>query len=113
KEMVASWPGLVVSMSRIAKREMPDKVRRVRGAWMPEFPPPGSTPIRQGRSSGHTAIGLAIAMGAARVVLLGYDMRLVDGREHHHSDYAGQPRNTDIYRSEFLPSFDGWNRTAL
>ncbi|MBX3579913.1 MAG: hypothetical protein KF723_22145 [Rhizobiaceae bacterium] len=113
QEMAADWAGLVVTMSRRAKREMPDKVRRVQGAWMPDFPSPGSSPIRQGRSSGHTAISLAVAMGAARVVLLGYDMRVVDGREHHHADYDGRTRDTMVYQNEFLPAFAGWNTAAL
>lgn len=117
RDLVANWPGLVVCMSRSAKRELPDKVKRVRGEGDPafhvtSFPPPGSDFIRQGRSSGHTAISLAIAMGAKRVVMLGYDMRAVDGREHCHAEYSGE-RDLKQYASDFVPAFTGWRDAAL
>lgn len=112
REIVANWPGEVISMSRSAKRELPDKVKRIKGELMPGFPAMGSAAIRQGRSSGHTAVSLAISLGAARVVMLGYDMRLVGGREHCHSEYKG-PRDIDQYSREFVPAFKGWNEDAL
>lgn len=114
RDLVANWPGLVISMSRTAKRELPDKVKRVQGEGDPAFPPSfkrSSSVIQQGRSSGHTAVSLAIAMGARRVVLLGYDMRIVDGKEHCHQEYTG-PRDLDQYRRDFVPAFDGWNEAA-
>jgi hypothetical protein len=129
RELVASWPGMVMTMCPTAKREMPDKVRRIRTCGDPdlsgEFPPAGSGLVRQGRSSGHTAISLAIAMGAARVVLLGYDCQLVDGREHHHDEYLvggrvhyenyrDDPRwnNKREYSTVFLRGYDGWKELA-
>jgi hypothetical protein len=114
RDLVANWAGLVISMSRTAKRELPDKVKRVRGEGDPQALPGfnrGQHVIQQGRSSGHTAISLAIALGAARVVLLGYDMRLVGGREHFHGEYKG-PRDIDIYERDFRPGFAGWNDAA-
>jgi hypothetical protein len=85
REIVANWTGMVVCMSRTAKAELPDKVKRIRGVGEPscaldEFPAAGSDVVRQGRSSGHTAVSLAVAMGAKTIVLLGYDMRVVEGR---------------------------------
>lgn len=138
KELVANWPGLVVSMSRLAARELnapgmpvmcgrsrvlrikgcgdPDAPPRVRVAdgvlpKVPGFPKPGSPEIQQGRSSGHTAVSLAIAMGAKRVLLVGYDMQVVNGREHHHTEYKG-PRDLNIYHNEFQRGFNGWNEAA-
>jgi hypothetical protein len=114
RELVANWTGAVVSMSRTAKRELPDKVNRVEGQGDPMGPPSfarGRSVIQQGRSSGHTAVSLAIAMGAARVVLVGYDMRVVDGREHHHAEYSGA-RDLDQYAREFVPAFNGWRAAA-
>jgi hypothetical protein len=123
RELVANWPGLVVSMSRLAKREMPDKVRRVKGVGDPSWPPrlPGmpkhlgfpkpGTQLHQGRNSGNTAVSLAIAMGAARVLMVGYDCRIVGGREHHHDEYKG-PRDLAIYENEFAKAFNGWNEAA-
>lgn len=116
REIVANWPGMVVSMSKTAKIELPDKVKRVKGEGDPAFPfeafpPAGASVIRQGRSSGHTAVSLAIAMGANAIVLVGYDMRPIAGREHHHSEYTG-PRDLDIYR-EFAGGFSGWKAASL
>lgn len=110
EQIVADWPGTVVTCSRAAKVKWPDRVERVLGETRPDFPPPGSSIIRQGRSSGHTAVALAVAMAARRIVLLGYDMRIVDGRSHHHDDYAC--RDARVYENEFLPGFDGWAETA-
>lgn len=114
RDLVANWAGLVISMSRTAKREMPDKVKRVEGQGDPAALPGFSRErhvIQQGRSSGHTAVSLAIALGAARVVLLGYDMRFVEGREHCHGEYKG-PRDVAIYERDFIPGFAGWNEAA-
>lgn len=116
RDIVKNWPGEVMSMSRTAKRELPNKVKRIQGCGDPMFPPkfpvPGSMPfVQQGRSSGHTAVSLAIGLGASRVVLLGYDMRIIDGREHHHSEYTG-PRDLNQYAREFVPAFNGWSAAA-
>jgi len=117
REEVAAWPGEVITMSRTAKRELNQRVKRVQGWGDPTlpagvFPAAGAPHIRQGRSSGHTGISLAIALGATRVFMLGFDMRLVEGREHHHEGYAG-PRDVDVYPRDFVPGFDGWNADAL
>lgn len=116
RELVANWPGLVMSMSKWAKKELPDKVLKIMGEGDPrlfsgDFPPPGSPVIRQGRTSGHTAISLAIALGATRVGLLGYDMRPVEGREHHHSEYKGD-RDLSVYATDYVPAFNGWDAAA-
>jgi hypothetical protein len=130
RDAVMSWPGDVIALSRAAKREagnlgMPDKIKRVMaGEWSDCFPPAGSPFIRSGRSSGHSAVALAVALAAKRGVLLGYDMRVVEGREHHHEEYKGRPRDLDIYEREFIPGFQtfvagngqvvpGWNELAL
>lgn len=44
--------------------------------------------LRHGWSSGYAAIGLAMLLGARRIVLLGYDMKAAaDGSCHWHKDY--------------------------
>lgn len=136
RQFVEAFPGLVVTFARVAKRVLDDpsnpyqmarkpRVLRVKACgasthapkragrvgYEPGFPPIGSPEIQAGRSSGHSAISLAIAMGARRVCLIGYDMRLVDNREHFHSDYRGG-RDLTIYEKEFVPSFHGWNEAA-
>lgn len=109
-EAVAQWGGEVMTLSRHAKRKVPDRVKRLKTEHRPDFPPLGCSVIRQGRSSGHTAVALAVALGANRVVLLGYDMRIVDGASHFHDRY----RNGDLelYARDFIPAFDGWRAAA-
>lgn len=132
RDVVKAWPGLVVSMSRLAARELnaPEqpmvsgrrRILRVKGIGAPPFPPRvngkpafpplGSPGVQQGRNSGNTAVALAIAMGASRVVLVGYDCRVVNGREHHHDEYKG-PRDLSLYDNNFLRAFDGWHAAAV
>ena len=42
-------------------------------------------------------------MGAVRVVLIGFECQVVDGRSHGHSDYP--QRNDEVFEDRFLP---GW-----
>lgn len=44
--------------------------------------------VRQGGNSGYQAIGIALLFGAARIVLLGFDMQFTNGRKHWHKDHA-------------------------
>jgi hypothetical protein len=55
-------------------------------------------------SSGHLAATLAVLMGAVRLVLIGFECQVVDGRSHGHSDYP--QRNDEVFEDRFLP---GWN----
>lgn len=108
--------GLAVTLSRRAKAELP-LLQLIETERRGRFPRPPL--VRQGRCSGGTAAALALAMGAVREVLLGFDMRVVGGREHHHDAYAGrpgphgQPRDLGIYAREFAPGFTGWHAQAL
>ena len=114
RTLVETWPGIVCTASRAAKRELPDKIRRVNNEQRPDFPPPGAPAIRHGRSSGHMAISLALAMGAARIVLLGFDMRLDGNRTHHHDDdyYVGKTGGAAEVLAEFAHHFAGWHVAA-
>ena len=64
--------------------------------------------VTSGRSSGYQAIHLAAHLGVVRVLLLGFDMRAVDGRTHWHSgtplahQRATAPQDFD---NEMLPRF--------
>ncbi|RMD64399.1 MAG: hypothetical protein D6826_02525, partial [Alphaproteobacteria bacterium] len=67
--------------------------------------------LRTGRNGGYQAINLAVHLGAARVVLLGYDMKpSADGRTHWFGDHEEWPTRPAIYRDVFLPHFDGLAR---
>jgi hypothetical protein len=136
RQFIERLPGLVVSFAPVVKRVLDDpnnpypmarkpRVCRIKSCgaptaqpkwagamtYVPKFPPIGNREIWGGRSSGHTAISLAIAMGAKRVCMVGYDMRVVDGREHFHADYKNG-RDLTIYANEFVPGFTGWNESA-
>jgi hypothetical protein len=105
------FSGLIVTTNKRVKNAMP-RVLLVLAPKMAAFPEPGSPDIRSGRSSGQTAISLAVAMGASRIELHGFDMRAVDGREHHHREYENRQRDLTVYESKFLPAFAGWNAQA-
>ena len=49
-----------------------------------------------GGNSGFQAINLAYLMGAARIVLLGFDMSATGGQLHWHPDHAGRCHNPPI-----------------
>jgi hypothetical protein len=61
--------------------------------------------IRQGGNSGFQAVGLALLFGAARVILLGFDMQLTGRQSHWHGDHPnlGNPvvDRMDLWRSRF------------
>jgi hypothetical protein len=111
RAFVESWAGMIVTLSRAAKRTHPDLVRRIEAEPRPDFPPAGTCRIKAGRSSGHSAVSLAVSMCAARVVLLGFDMRFVGERSHCHDDYEN--KDTLLYERDFAPAFDGWRAAAL
>jgi hypothetical protein len=60
--------------------------------------------VRTGRNSGYQAINLAVHFGVKRIVLLGYDMRVVNGRTHWHDGHPVETRPT-LYETCMLPSF--------
>jgi hypothetical protein len=67
-----------------------------------------TTGLRNGTNSGYAAINLAYHLGAARIVLLGYDMRTVDGRTHAHGGYGVEAAVVShVLSSRMLPYFDG------
>lgn len=81
--------------------------------------------IRQGGNSGFQAVGLALHFGAAKIVLLGYDMQLTGGKTHWHGDHKGlgNPVNDKMqrWRSRFaemtaqtsVPIINATRETAL
>jgi hypothetical protein len=109
RAVIDAFSGMIVTADRHAKAEQPERLRRIEGLTQPDFT--HENPLKFGRTSGHTAISLAIAMGAARVVLLGFDMRRVDGRSHWHDYYPSQ--DDKLFSHDFLIHFRGWNEAAL
>lgn len=60
--------------------------------------------VHYGRNSGFQAINLAILFGARRVVLVGFDMRLVAKRRHFFGDHEGPLTNYGDPK-RWLPEF--------
>lgn len=57
--------------------------------------------LHTGGNSGYQAINLAVLLGAARILLLGYDMKTgPNGEKHWHPDHAG--------RNPGESQFSGW-----
>lgn len=81
--------------------------------------------IRQGGNSGFQAVGLALLFGAARVILLGYDMQLTARRTHWHGDHPNLgnplPDFLSVWRERFaemaaqtnIPILNATRKTAL
>ena len=45
--------------------------------------------LKTGQNGGYQAINLAYLMGYNRIILLGYDMQLTNGKSHWHKDHSG------------------------
>ena len=62
--------------------------------------------ILGGHNSGLAAANAAWLMGAARIFLLGFDMKASDGRSNFHNLYSENPKGpAHRYVSIFLPEF--------
>lgn len=66
--------------------------------------------LRHGNNSGHAAINLAFHFGAKRIILLGYDMGLVEGESHYHGGYEVDGKKVEVlertYRDKMAPLFE-------
>lgn len=63
--------------------------------------------IHYGSNSGFQAINLALLLGCKRIVLVGFDMRLVSGRSHFFGDHP-QPlhQNKDEHYRAYIKHYD-------
>jgi len=101
-----AWPGIVVTANRYAAARLAPRAKRLDVTALAAAM--GGSQDGLQASSGHTAVTLALAMGARRVVLLGFDARSVAGRTHWHRDYA-EDRGDALYRERFVPA---WHAVA-
>jgi hypothetical protein len=63
------------------------------------------TGLRNGRNSGYAAINLAVHFGAARILLLGYDMGIRGGQVHFFGSHRGMSNPTDAHFGTFRRLF--------
>ena len=101
--VLASDVGALVTISAAIAAHEGERVRLLRngGATGLSTAPDA---VVAGRNSGYAAINLAVLFGAARVVLLGYDMRHVGGRTHWHNGHL-RTAKPSTYRDVYLPRF--------
>lgn len=65
------------------------------------------TGLRHGSNSGFQAINLAANYGARRILLMGYDMRVVNGRTHWHDEPRESPESfKTVLEKSMLPHFE-------
>ena len=60
--------------------------------------------IRHGNNSGYAAINLAYLLGANKIILLGFDMKIEGKKTHFHDGYS-TPQNPKIYENNMVPYF--------
>lgn len=60
--------------------------------------------LKSGNNSGYAAMNLAVHLKARRIILLGYDMRFLDGKCHWHSGHIVQMQERVF--DNMIPYFD-------
>lgn len=88
--MRAQFPGELWTCSEQARDEFGLYwIRGAPGEGIHEDP----NTVLHGMNSGHQAINLACIFGAARVLLLGYDVQRTGGKSHWHGDHPAHLGN--------------------
>lgn len=99
--LALAWPGVVVTSNRYAAARLAPLGLRLDVTALTYAV--GVHPDATHASSGHTSAALAAAMGAARVVLLGFDGGHRGGRAQWHDDY--REGDESVYADRMIP---GW-----
>jgi hypothetical protein len=90
------WPNRIVSCAGIAKNHKKiEHYERCRQHTICFEPGKLAFPSR-GANSGATAINLAIREGFETIILIGYDMQQINGKNNYHDYYKKIPR-PDVY----------------
>lgn len=85
------FKGLKYTLSPTAPRMYPDvQLLKNTGREGLDVNPTG---LHHGYNGTHQAMNLAVHFGAKRIVLLGVDMRPLDGKEHWHGDHPNKSRS--------------------
>lgn len=101
-ELAAGWPGPVITSNRNAKARLGDAVLRIDVTSL--VTRLRAFPDHVYASSGHGAACLAAVMGARRLLLVGFEGQLVDGRSHGHDDYI--QHDLPAYAERFIPAWE-------
>jgi hypothetical protein len=106
RALIEAWPGLALTASDAVSFGRVSCVDFRSGFALAR----GGPPLKRGRTSGHCAVVLAIALGASRVVLLGFDCKVTANRTHYHDRYCEE--HAAIYANDFAPAWAGYNAEA-
>jgi len=63
------------------------------------------TMIHNGNNSGYSAVNIAFHLGVSRIILVGFDMRVV-GSKHNFHDQHTRKMLDNIYDKEYIPNFE-------
>jgi hypothetical protein len=100
-EVLSQYTGIILSCVRChCQHPHTLTVSRLEGSGISERP----DGVKWNRSSGGSAINVAYLLGSKKIVLLGYDMKVVDGQHNWHTNHKFRPKDT-IYNNRFIPPF--------
>lgn len=106
---LADWKGLIVRLQGGLHDFGDARIKVLRNLDQVQGLAAQRDGLHHGRNSGYQAIGLAVHLGARKIVLLGYDMHcpLVNGRPKTHwfGDHPGGT-SPDVYERMMRPNFD-------
>lgn len=101
KKKLAVWKGLKVTVCDKCKDEPGIRVLKWRNRMGLDDDPRF---ITRGTCAGFGAISLAAKLGANKIILLGFDMRKVDGEHNYHNEHK-RTVNDEIYKNNFIKPF--------
>lgn len=88
KDMLSDWSDRVVAVSSKARDHGPIALKRLRRTAPDNGLPAARDSVPLDRTTTTAAIGMAVHLGARRIVLIGIDQcRAPDGRCHHHAPH--------------------------
>ena len=62
------------------------------------------TMVHNGNNSGYAAVNIAFHLGVSRIILVGFDMRVVDSKHNYHDQHKRKMLD-NIYDKEYIPNF--------
>lgn len=102
RKNVREFSGLVITISDRCLNKPRIKVlkRGTRNHYDPR-----RTHLARGGNSGHGAISVAIHFGAKRIILLGFDMKRINGQHNYHNDHKRTVPDS-IYEDQYFAGFN-------
>lgn len=102
KSKLIKWPGLKVTVTEKCINEPGIRVI----SWRHRLGlDPDPSYMTRGTNAGFGAISLAAKLGGVKIILLGFDMRMVDGQHNYHKGEHKRTVNDKIYENNFIKPF--------